>query len=208
MRICVSGTQNIGKTTFVQDFLKEFPMYKSPETSYREILKDKNIKINQEGNQESQEAIMNYMCDEAMNYTNANNVIFDRCILDNVIYSMYLNEKDPKNISDAFIHKSLQLCRETSKFYDIIFIFPDTKQNKIELEERENRDIDENYRKDLDLLFKAAYKTYIDGRTLFFDQKDCPGVIEMFGSREERIEITKMYIDNKTGKLQPPKKIF
>lgn len=208
MRICVSGTQNIGKTTFIEDFLNEFPMYKKPEKSYRDVLKEKNLKVNREGSKDSQEVIMNFICDQAMNYTSNSNVIYDRGILDNVIHTLYLNDKDPSLVPDGFVQKSLQICRETCKFYDIIFLLPDIKFNNIIIEERENRDTDPNYRSEIDLLFKDAYKTYLDNRTLFFDKNDKPCIIEIFGSREERIAMVKMYLDNKTGKLLPPNKIY
>ena len=36
MRICVSGTKQQGKSTFIRDFLDEWSMYETPETTYRE----------------------------------------------------------------------------------------------------------------------------------------------------------------------------
>lgn len=201
MRICVVGTANIGKTTFINDFIKKYPMYKLSETSYRDLLDEKNIKLNREGNQESQEIIRDYMSDQVLKYNRNSNVIFDRCILDNLIYSIYLNDKDSTNVTDAFIHKSLQICREVCKFYDIIFFLPITKQNKIEIEERKNRDIGPEYREDIDKLFKAAIHTYRMGKSVFFDMTDTPAVIEIFGSPEERMAMVEMYLDPKTGDI-------
>ena len=42
MRIGISGSINVGKTTLVNDFLRAWPNYKTPESSYRDILKSKN----------------------------------------------------------------------------------------------------------------------------------------------------------------------
>lgn len=201
MRICVVGTSNIGKTTFINDFIKKYPMYKISETSYRDLLDEKNIKLNKEGNQESQEIIRDYMADQIFKYNKNSNVIFDRCILDNLIYSIYLNDKDPTNVTDAFIHKSLQICREVCKFYDIIFFLPITKLNNISLVPRKNREIDEEYRNQIDLLFKAAVHTYRQGKSVFFDMNDTPAIIEIFGSPEERMAMVEMYLDPKTGDI-------
>jgi predicted ATPase len=204
MRICVVGTSCVGKTTFINDFLKKYPMYKLSKESYRDILDEKGVKLNREGNQESQEIIRDYMSDQALKYNRNSNVVFDRCILDNLIYSVYLNDKDPENISDAFIHKSLQICREVCKFYDIIFFLPITKHSNIPVEERQNRDIDEDYRNEIDMLFKAAVHTYRMGKSVFFDMTDTPAIIEIFGSPEERVAMAELYIDPKTGDIYGP----
>ena len=40
MRIAISGTANTGKSTFVKDFIKKWPSYSTPKTTYRDIMKD------------------------------------------------------------------------------------------------------------------------------------------------------------------------
>ena len=38
MKIAIIGTSCVGKTTYINDFLKKWPMYESPQSSYREKL--------------------------------------------------------------------------------------------------------------------------------------------------------------------------
>lgn len=204
MRIAVAGTQNIGKTTFIQDFLEAYPMYKTPEDTYRDILKEQNLDCNKLTTQETQEKIRDIMIDQAMSYTSANNVIHDRCLLDNVIYSIWKNDKDSQSVSDGFIHSSLHLCRQACKFYDIIFFLPISKHNDIELEPADLRDIDTQFREEIDILFKAAVQTYHKNESVFFDMRDCPAIIEIFGDREQRIQLVKMYLDPETGEHIEP----
>jgi GTPase SAR1 family protein len=52
MRIGIIGTQGSGKSHLIQEFLNKWPMYKTPEKTYRDIIKSRNIKINQEGDKE------------------------------------------------------------------------------------------------------------------------------------------------------------
>ena len=40
MRICVSGTGSQGKSTLINDFIKEWPQYTTPKESYRDFLKN------------------------------------------------------------------------------------------------------------------------------------------------------------------------
>lgn len=206
MRICVSGSQCVGKSTFINDFIETFPMYSCPKTSYRDILSKKGLTVNRDGNQESQEAIMDHMLAEHMAYKPIDNVIHDRGILDNVIYSIYLNSINPELVSDEFIKQSLSVCQQVCKFYDIIFFLPILKDDFIPQVERENRDIDPEYRNSIDQLFKAAQITYKDAHTMFFDMNDCPALIEMYGNREERQAMTKFYIDPETGSSYPQEK--
>jgi len=199
MRILVSGAQSQGKTTFINDFIKAFPMYKKSENSYRELLKDSNIKVNREGSLEHQKLIRDHIIDNHMTFRKTDHVIHDRGILDNVVHTIYLNDKNPEDVTHEFVEESMRLCQETCKFYDIIFLFPITKYDNIPMDEKKNRDTDIEFKNEIDFFFRAAHGTYKDAKTLFFDMKDCPAVIEIFGNRLERIEMARMYIDPKTG---------
>jgi len=59
MKIAVIGTANIGKSTYIQDFLKKWPMYKLVDSEYRKLLKEKNLSHSKNGNEESQKTILN-----------------------------------------------------------------------------------------------------------------------------------------------------
>ena len=206
MRICVSGTQNMGKTTFINDFLETYPMYHKSENDYRTLFKENEVKINQEGSKASQELIMNHIIDEHMKYKNTDHVIHDRGILDNVIHTIYLNDKHPEEVPEEFVQTSLEMCKHVTKFYDIIFLFTESKYNQIPIEEKKNRDTDPAYMQEMDFLFKAAWNTYNEGKPLFFNMMDVPGFIELFGSRDERVQMAKFYIDPETGDLYPQEK--
>ena len=58
MRICVSGTGSQGKSTFIKDFLEEWSIYKTPETSYRDSLKGQHSK---KTTKKVQEKILNHI---------------------------------------------------------------------------------------------------------------------------------------------------
>jgi hypothetical protein len=199
MRICVCGAQSTGKSTFVQDFVQAYPMYKISKTNYRDLIKSKGLALNKEGSQESQDIILNSMLDECMNHTSTSNVIYDRGTIDNIVHTMWLREKYPDRITEDFVRKSAAINKQACKFYDIILYIPITKYDNIPLESKENRDIDPIYRQEIDNLFFSLIKTYHEKRDGFFDMRDCPAIIEIFGSRQERIQMAKFYIDPNTG---------
>lgn len=196
MRICVSGAASMGKTTFIKDFLKNWPSYKFSGNTYRDLVKDKNLPLNKEGTKESQELILNCIMDEIMKYKQEDNIIHDRGTIDNLVYSLWLRAKDKGNIDEHFIQRTFQLVKQSMFFYDVIFYIPydDKFQN---IEERENRETDKTYNLELDNFFKAINGMYYEKNTQLFpfnDDSGVPALIEIFGSRQERVELAKLYI--------------
>ncbi len=198
MRIAVSGTACVGKSTFIQDFLRFWPMYKLADNSYREKLKqDPSFKLNEDGDEGSQSKICDIMIEQANPYTRKDNIIFDRCIVDNLAYSLWLNGKN--KVTDNFINNQIPKIKKASKQYDIIFYIPLLKEQPIELVpvEDQTRSLDPVFREEVDNIFRAIYNDYMGKKIrTFFPQEDCPAIIQIFGSREERIAMAKLYVDN------------
>ena len=63
MRISVSGTANVGKSTLIKDFLKEWDMYTTPEKTYREFIQEQNLPHSSSTTKESQWQILNFTID-------------------------------------------------------------------------------------------------------------------------------------------------
>jgi hypothetical protein len=192
MKIAVVGTQCIGKSTFIKDFLKKWSMYSTPEKSYRDAIKEKNISINRLGNEESQQVILDFLVDQAMSCSKSENVIFDRCVLDNLAYSSWLNLNG--KVSDKFLDQSRILVRETLKMFDVLFFLPITKVSPVQIVEDGVRDVDPVYREEIDNIFKVFVKSYQQGDGRVFPKGDSPPIIEVYGSPEQRIALTSMYI--------------
>lgn len=196
MKLICCGTQNIGKSTYVRDFLKEWPMYKTPEKTYRDIIKEKGLVINEEGNEESQRIILNTLVDQAIEYSKEDNVILDRCVLDNLVYTAWLNLND--KVSDEFLDETRLIVRETLKMYDILFFIPMSKFNNVDMVEDGLRSVNVEYRTEVDTIFKAFQGSYLAGDGRIFPKEECPAFIEIYGNPIERIKLTSLYID-KTG---------
>lgn len=192
MKIAVVGTQCIGKTTYINDFLKKWPMYSKPEKSYRDIIKEKNLKRNEDGDEESQKIILDCLVDQAIEASKQDFVILDRCVLDNLAYTAWLNA-DGK-VSDDFFEKTRSIVKETLKFYDILFFLPISKFSNIPIEDDGVRSINEAYREEIDALFKVFQISYnkTDGRV--FPTDNSPAMIEIYGNPQERIALTELYI--------------
>jgi thymidylate kinase len=185
MRIAVVGAQNVGKTTFIKDFVSKFPNYSTPSVSYRDVVKEKGLKINQETNAESQAAIMDFIYN-LITGNKLENVIFDRCIIDNYVYSHCAYLKG--NISKEFIDLSKQKMLDHLKYLDIVVFIPVSLN--VNLEPDQLRDTDINF---VDLV----NKTFVEVLFELVENKSVK-VVVISGTREERLEeVSKKIFPNK-----------
>lgn len=194
MKIAVCGTQCIGKTTFIQDFVQNWPQYSIGESAYGKLLASGKIVNNKEGNEPSQKAILDALCDQIM-YCKDENVIFDRCVLDNLVYTLWLSANG--RVSDTFVQATIDIVKQTLVFFDLILFLPITSTSPVQVIARSGRETDPQYRVEIDNIFKSLHRAHQAGSTVYFpfnEVKGCPGIVEIYGTREERIELTKMYI--------------
>ena len=189
MKIAIVGSQSSGKSTLIKEFLEKWPMYKTPEKTYRDIIKSRDIKINEDGDEKSQKAILNALIDEVQQ-AKGDYLIFDRCVVDNIAYTLWLNAHD--KISDSFVVDSKFLALQTLKLFDIIFYVPVHKD--IPISEREGRSTDPKFREEIDNIFRALVMSYENNTGAFFPLEDCPAVIPLEGPPDLRCEQIRLYL--------------
>ena len=163
MRICVTGTCSQGKSTYINDFLKEWSDYETPKKTYRDSLKDQwGIKTTKD----VQWDILNSMVDELQKHDKESNVIFDRGPLDNIASTLWAYSKEVEDIDDEFVAKCIDIVRESLKLLDIIFFIPITKVAPLDydtdrfLADKQKGLVDENYRVEIDNILKAVSYTH------------------------------------------------
>jgi hypothetical protein len=195
-KIAIVGTACQGKSTLIKDMIARWPQLSSPEKSYRDVIREKGLVINKDGNEESQMVILNVLVDQIMATYEGKKIVFDRCPLDNLIYTLWLNAKHPERMSDKAVEKTIDIVRESLKMLDAIFFIPITSTHKVPIVPSEQRAVDPEYIEEIDNLFKAVIRTQKLGVGKFFPVEDCPPVIEVFGDRETRIKMLELYINS------------
>lgn len=208
MRIAISGSACQGKSTLVNDFLKQWSMYKRSDESYRKAIKNDGIKHSKQGTKDSQWKLLNCLLDDLQASSKDDYVIFDRCCLDNIVYSLWCNAKNSSDIDDEFIKKCIPLVQQSMHYLDIIFFLPITQVAPVPITEKEGRESDPEYIKEIDNIFKViSYGLNQTGESPFFPKEDRPPIIEIFGTPEQRIEMLKLYI-NPAGDLIDEGSVF
>jgi len=174
MRIAVVGAQNVGKTTFVRDFVTKFSNYTTPNVSYRDIVLAKGLKINQETGEESQAAIMQFI-HTLISENKDENIIFDRCLIDNYVYSYcgYLKG----NITSEFIEASKDTMFSHLQFLETIVFIPVSLA--VELESDKLRDTDKKF---IDTVNQVFIEILLE-----ISKRFAIKVIVLSGDRESRV---------------------
>jgi hypothetical protein len=188
MRIAVSGSHSLGKSTVVNDWIAAHSHYAREEEPYRalglhgpyEILfRDASTRL-QNGIQ------LYYNISRVHRYaTRAENVIFDRAPVDYLAYSQYTANCRTTDIDDAFVQSMTPAVRESLDRLDILAFVPSSEAWPVAMEEDGIRPVDHAYRDEVDAIFKQIYR---EGRFGIMPEKKAPHLVELCGSREQRLE--------------------
>lgn len=196
MRIAFSGAANTGKTTLVNAFKRRWPMYKSPDKTYRDVIKENNLEHSSKTNAETQLHILNWMMEELKNYPKGSKVVYDRCPWDNLAYTLQGNVAGL--ISDEVTAATISFVKESMRDLDFIFWLPFDPDIKIVADAL--RDANPEFIKDTDSIFRQLFEHYSDDleSDLFYPKEDAPAILEMFGKTvDDRLFYVSQFIDPK-----------
>ena len=199
MRIAVSGSHSLGKSTIVNDWMAQHPGFLREEEPYRalglygpyEILfRDASTKLHN-GIQ------LFYNISRIHRYGNfTDDVIFDRAPVDYLAYSQYTANQGSTDIDDAFVESMVPAVRESLDHLDILAFVPRSEDWPVAMEDDGIRPVDYAYRDEVDAIFKEIYR---EGRFQVFPEKNSPLLVELGGSRETRLSQLQEAIDAVTA---------
>ena len=175
MKIAIIGPQNTGKSTFISDILTHYPHFTAPEETYRTLIEEKGLLVNQQTTKESQELIRDFLfreMKEMKDYT-----IIDRSVIDNYVYTRagYLLG----NIPESFVKETWNIMIESLSLVDVYIFIPTALS--VPLEADKTRDITPSY---IDMVNRVFLDTLF---TLKETHKIPLKVIA--GSRGERLDV-------------------
>jgi len=197
MRVAVSGTTCQDKSTLVQDIITNWDnLYNEPEVTYQSIIDNiKGTEFKTVSN--TMWKLITDLNREIYKFKeDTDNVIFNRCSLDVLAYSLWLKKKNINSIDDKFIERLKTKTRKCMKHLDIIFFVPIVDQQNIHITSKHENitDADISSIREIDVIFKSFIRDWRDGKNEFMPVDDCPAIIEVFGSREQRMKMVTLYI--------------
>lgn len=188
MRIAVSGSHSLGKSTVVNDWVSSRPEFAREEEPYRALSLHGPYQIlfRDESTRLHNGIQLYYNIGRVHRYaTAAQDVIFDRAPVDYLAYSQYTADTGCTDIDDAFVASMVPAVAESLDHLDILAFVPKSDEWPVEMEADGIRPIDHAYRDAVDLIFKQIYR---EGRYGVMRGEKRPLLIELVGSREQRLE--------------------
>ena len=187
MRIAISGSHSLGKSTLVWDWVKRHREYTREEEPFRALDSEMyDIRFRQESNRLHNGIQMYYNVSRVNLYTSIKDcVIFDRAPVDYIAYSQYTADKRTTDIDDAFVSAMVPRVRETLQRLDLVVFIPMTDRWPVDMEDDGIRPVDLPYRAEVDAIFKQIYR---NERFSVMPEMNRPKVVELWGSREQRLD--------------------
>lgn len=186
MKIAISGTHFIGKSTLIEDFIEAHPDYRFEPEPYYQLEEEGAMELSLEPSFSNLVTQLNFSIDQLNKLVNEKNVIFDRCPIDFIAYAMCLSEQGSFDIYDTEVAEKFPDVTEALNGLDLIVFLPMDKESPIEYTE-------ENaiFRKKADKYFKKIYR---DDLFSIFPRYNHPRIIEITGDRITRIKKLETYL--------------
>jgi len=188
MRLAISGTHSMGKTTLLGDCARAFPDYMTETEAYRSLRSFNpalHIGLGREADKHAMWILQGNLMGKLMRHCKGDKVFFDRGPVDMLPYSLYAIEEKQTDLDEGFVQSVSDIariyCRE---FLEAILFVPIRDDYVIQFENDGVRPTDSGYRERVDAHFKTLYRTLDLGIP----------VIEVQGTRQERIVAIANYI--------------
>lgn len=186
MRIAVSGTHFIGKSTLIEDFIKRHPDYQLEIEPYYKLQHEKSMELSIEPSLESLLEQLDYSIHQLNECAKKKNVMFDRCPIDFVAYAMATLDQNDIDMNDSEVSERFSDIKAALNNLDLILFFPISKENFIEYTED-----NPVYRKLVDKCFKKIFRDDIYD---IFPRYNHPKIVEIAGDRLVRIKTVESYL--------------
>lgn len=197
MRLAISGTHSMGKTTLLGDCARTFPDYITESEAYRSLRSFNpalHIGLGREADKHAMWILQGNLMGKLLRHCKGEKVFFDRGPVDMLAYSLYAIEQKQTDLDEGFVQSLSDIariyCRE---FLEAIFFVPIRDDYAIQFENDGVRPTDSGYRERVDAHFKTLYRTLDLGIP----------IIEVQGTRQERIVAIANYIGCKPADLPP-----
>ena len=196
MRIAITGSHSLGKSTVVNDWVARCPGFVREEEPYRVLgLHGPYTILFRDASTRLQNGIQLYYSIGRVHRfgTQAHDVIFDRAPVDYLAYSQYTADSGRTDIDDAFVASMVLAVRESLDHLDILAFVPKSDAWPVEMEADGIRPVDHDYRDAVDVIFKQIYR---QGRYGVMQGERRPHLVELVGSREQRLQQLQQAIDD------------
>jgi len=124
MRIAVSGTHCMGKTTFIEDFVAKYSDYKYIDEAYYHLQYDEEMELSLEPSLDNVLAQLDVSIAQLQEYKDQSNVIFDRLPIDCIAYGMCALLSQQMDVHNNALIERFADVKATLDSLDLILFLP------------------------------------------------------------------------------------
>jgi hypothetical protein len=160
------------------------------------MLREEKLEHSSDTTEITQLRILQWMLDEQDKYPKGSKVIYDRCPLDALVYTLQANEAN--KISDEVTAAVIDIVKASLKNIDIIFWLK--YDPNIKIVNNGFREVDVKFIQKTDEIFSDLYQQYANHLedSPFFIAADCPAIVPVEGSTlDDRIAWIGEFLDAK-----------
>lgn len=195
MRICVTGADGLGKTTFINQILEQWSVYKSPNYEYHNSIKDLRDGV---FTKHKQKEIINCMFETYKQYGKKDNVVYDRGPIDCLAYTLYGLNDSSSDIDEQFVDWMSDQVKNALRMIDLILFVPITRSAPMDLKQnaadKEADYVTLEFIHSIDAILKAVFSRWDSTDAKYLIKDDKPHFVEIFGLPEQRLHLAKFYI--------------
>lgn len=188
MRIAITGSHCLGKSTLVNDWVAAHPEYQREEEPYRALALygPFDIAFREASTRLHNGIQLYYSISRIHRYASSRDaVIFDRSPVDYLAYSQYTANQESTDIDEAFVTSLVPAVKESLDHIDLLAFVPQVESWPVAMAADGIRPPDLEYRHDVDVIFKQIYR---QGRFGVLPKAGGPHLVELGGSRQQRLE--------------------
>jgi deoxyadenosine/deoxycytidine kinase len=179
MKIAVSGTHCVGKTTLIEDFLAQHPEYHLEVEAYYKLESEQDVEHSLEPSIDSLQEQLECSIEQLQDHNDKADIIYDRCPVDYLAYAMCALEEDNISINNSELSNQFDEIKEALDHLDLIIFIPLSNENAIEYTEENPQ-----YRIAADRNFKLLYRDEVCD---IFPGYNNPRIVELSGDRQSRL---------------------
>lgn len=161
----VFGTANTGKTTMISDIIEATKNREDKNfrwtlfgDDYRKVITERGLKINRNGDEESQIIIHNTLLNNIQNAINEQSlkrIIMDRTIIDSFAYTYWHYRYGSAKINKSVLEHMLYQVEKYALMFDQLLYIPLSYCKNIEVVDDKFRDTDITYREQIDMIMNT-----------------------------------------------------
>jgi predicted ATPase len=132
MRIAISGTHGVGKTTLIEEFMRRHPEFLFEPEPYTVLVEDYGEEFSSEPTVDDFHRQLEFNVERLRFHKDDGMVIYERCPVDFLAYILALRDLKTEHVDSTFIERVIEIVLDAIQHLDLIVFLPIEEEYYIE----------------------------------------------------------------------------